>query len=202
MVRGKLILQAFHSATHHTRPHGGPSGTAPLSLHRVFTRNSPCFELLAACRKSATWPLPYTDRTHKDGRASCLLSNTIIASPGRRAHPSREMQMKPAYLAPTPAWPPTLESYDYLSGLSHGTGPGKASGAPRATRPRPGPPMLPQPTSPNTWRVERLSRGCRRPPLLRMRGRSAPFADPSLTALQARHVWLPDACTSTLLGVT
>jgi hypothetical protein len=35
-----------------------------------------------------------------------------------------------------------------------------------------------------------------------MRGRSAPFADPSLTALQARHVWLPDAGGSTLLGVT
>jgi len=35
-----------------------------------------------------------------------------------------------------------------------------------------------------------------------MRGRSAPFADPSLTALQARHVWLPDAGASTLLGVT
>ena len=35
-----------------------------------------------------------------------------------------------------------------------------------------------------------------------MRGRSAPFADPSLTALQARHVWLPDAGASTLMGVT
>jgi hypothetical protein len=35
-----------------------------------------------------------------------------------------------------------------------------------------------------------------------MRGRSAPFADPSLTALQARHVWLPDAGASTLLGLT
>jgi hypothetical protein len=35
-----------------------------------------------------------------------------------------------------------------------------------------------------------------------MRGRSAPFAAPSLTALQARHVWLPDAGASTLLGVT
>jgi hypothetical protein len=35
-----------------------------------------------------------------------------------------------------------------------------------------------------------------------MRGRSAPFADPSLTALQARHVWLPDADASTLIGVT
>ncbi len=35
-----------------------------------------------------------------------------------------------------------------------------------------------------------------------MRGRSAPFADPSLTALHARHVWLPDAGASTLLGVT
>jgi hypothetical protein len=35
-----------------------------------------------------------------------------------------------------------------------------------------------------------------------MRGRSAPFADPSLTALQARHVWLPDAGASTLIGVT
>jgi hypothetical protein len=35
-----------------------------------------------------------------------------------------------------------------------------------------------------------------------MRGRSAPFADPSLTALQASHVWLPDAGASTLLGVT
>jgi hypothetical protein len=46
-----------------------------------------------------------------------------------------------------------------------------------------------------------LSRGCRSP-LLRTRGRSAPFADPSLTALQARHVWLPDAGASTLLGVT
>jgi hypothetical protein len=35
-----------------------------------------------------------------------------------------------------------------------------------------------------------------------MRGRSAPFADPSLTALQARHMWLPDAGASTLIGVT
>jgi hypothetical protein len=35
-----------------------------------------------------------------------------------------------------------------------------------------------------------------------MRGRSAPFADPSRTALQARHVWLPDAGASTLIGVT
>jgi hypothetical protein len=35
-----------------------------------------------------------------------------------------------------------------------------------------------------------------------MRGRSAPFADPSLTALQARHIWLPDAGASTLIGVT
>jgi hypothetical protein len=35
-----------------------------------------------------------------------------------------------------------------------------------------------------------------------MRGRSAPFANPSLTALQARHVWLPDAGASTLIGVT
>ena len=35
-----------------------------------------------------------------------------------------------------------------------------------------------------------------------MRGRSAPFADPSLAALQARHIWLPDAAASTLLGVT
>jgi hypothetical protein len=35
-----------------------------------------------------------------------------------------------------------------------------------------------------------------------MRGRSAPFADPSLTALQARHMWLPDAGASTLSGVT
>jgi hypothetical protein len=35
-----------------------------------------------------------------------------------------------------------------------------------------------------------------------MRGRSAPFADPSLTALQARHVWLPIAGASTLVGVT
>jgi hypothetical protein len=35
-----------------------------------------------------------------------------------------------------------------------------------------------------------------------MRGRSAPFADPSLTALHARHVWLPDAGACTLLGVT
>jgi hypothetical protein len=35
-----------------------------------------------------------------------------------------------------------------------------------------------------------------------MRGRSAPFADPSLTALQARHVWLPDAGACTLIGVT
>jgi hypothetical protein len=34
-----------------------------------------------------------------------------------------------------------------------------------------------------------------------MRGRSAPFADPSLTALQARHVWLPAASASTLKGV-
>jgi hypothetical protein len=32
-----------------------------------------------------------------------------------------------------------------------------------------------------------------------MRGRSVAFADPSLTALQARHVWLPDARASTLI---
>jgi hypothetical protein len=30
------------------------------------------------------------------------------------------------------------------------------------------------------------------------RGRSAPFANPALTALQARHVWLPEAGTSAL----
>jgi hypothetical protein len=35
-----------------------------------------------------------------------------------------------------------------------------------------------------------------------MRGRSAPFANPSLTAVQARHVWLPDAGASTLIAVT
>jgi len=35
-----------------------------------------------------------------------------------------------------------------------------------------------------------------------MRGRSVPFADPSLTALQAHHVCLPDAGVSTLIGVT
>jgi len=35
-----------------------------------------------------------------------------------------------------------------------------------------------------------------------MRGRSAPFTDPSLTVLQARHVWLPEAGASTLIGVT
>lgn len=48
------------------------------------------------------------------------------------------------------------------------------------------------------WRAERLSRGCRgaRSPL--KRGRSADFVDPVLTAHEARHVWLPDACTSVL----
>jgi hypothetical protein len=35
-----------------------------------------------------------------------------------------------------------------------------------------------------------------------MRGRSAPFADPSLTALQACHMWLSDVGASTLMGVT
>ncbi len=47
-------------------------------------------------------------------------------------------------------------------------------------------------------RAERLSRGCgaARSPL--KRGRSANFVDPELTAHEARHVWLPDACTSVL----
>jgi hypothetical protein len=46
--------------------------------------------------------------------------------------------------------------------------------------------------------VERFSRVCRSPCALPRRGRSAPFADPSLTAAQARHVWLPESGVSTL----
>jgi hypothetical protein len=39
--------------------------------------------------------------------------------------------------------------------------------------------------------VERFSRGCRWLTFLLKRGRSVAFANPALTALQARHVWLP-----------
>ena len=46
------------------------------------------------------------------------------------------------------------------------------------------------------WRAERFSRGCRSLCLLLKRGRSAPFADPASTALEAHHVWLPEAGTS------
>src|SRR5688572_2659008 len=40
-----------------------------------------------------------------------------IASPARRAGLSGEMPMNPSHRAAAPAWPPTLESYDYLSSL-------------------------------------------------------------------------------------
>jgi hypothetical protein len=41
--------------------------------------------------------------------------------------------------------------------------------------------------------VGRSSRGCRSRCCLLKRGRSGAFADPALTALEACHVWLPDA---------
>jgi hypothetical protein len=50
----------------------------------------------------------------------------------------------------------------------------------------------------SNWRVGRFSRGCRSLWVLRKRGRSAPFANPALSALQAHHVWLPEAGTATL----
>jgi hypothetical protein len=43
------------------------------------------------------------------------------------------------------------------------------------------------------WEVERFSRGCKRGCLLLKRGRSAAFADPDKTAIEAGHVWLPEA---------
>jgi hypothetical protein len=49
----------------------------------------------------------------------------------------------------------------------------------------------------NNWGAERSSRGCRIPSYLLKRGRSAAFADPALSALQARHVWLPKVGTPT-----
>jgi hypothetical protein len=52
------------------------------------------------------------------------------------------------------------------------------------------------------WEVERFSRGCKRGSLLLKRGRSAAFADPDKTAIEARHVWLPEAQKSTLLGLS
>jgi hypothetical protein len=51
------------------------------------------------------------------------------------------------------------------------------------------------------WEVERFSRGCKRGCLLLKRGRSAAFADPDQTAIDARHVWLPEAHKTTLLGL-
>ena len=44
--------------------------------------------------------------------------------------------------------------------------------------------------------MERFSRGCGSLCFLLKRGRSAAFADPGLTALEAHHVWLPEAGTS------
>jgi len=52
------------------------------------------------------------------------------------------------------------------------------------------------------WEVERFSRGCKRGCLLLKRGRSAAFADPDKTAIEARHVWLPEAENTTLLGLS
>lgn len=46
-----------------------------------------------------------------------MQGNASIASPVRRAGLSRGMQMNPSHHAAAPAWPPTLESYDYLSSL-------------------------------------------------------------------------------------
>lgn len=48
----------------------------------------------------------------------------------------------------------------------------------------------------SNWGAERFSRGCRSLCFLLKRGRSVAFADPALTALQARHIWLPEAGTS------
>lgn len=47
----------------------------------------------------------------------------------------------------------------------------------------------------------RFSRGCRSTCLLLRRGRSGAFADPALTALEARHVWLPEPGRSVLPAV-
>jgi len=51
------------------------------------------------------------------------------------------------------------------------------------------------------WEVERFSRGCKSECLLLKRGRSAAFADPDQTSLEARHVWLTEAHKTTLLGL-
>lgn len=59
----------------------------------------------------------------------------------------------------------------------------------------------PSKLSANNWGAERLSRGCRSLCSLLKRGRSAAFADPALTALQAHHVWLPEAAASAFPAV-
>ena len=48
------------------------------------------------------------------------------------------------------------------------------------------------------WRAERFSRGCTSHRLVLRRGRSVPFVDPSLTALEARHIWILPAGRKTL----
>jgi hypothetical protein len=53
----------------------------------------------------------------------------------------------------------------------------------------------------NNWGVGRFSRGCRSLCFLLKRGRSAPFANPALTALQAHYVWLPEVGTSAFPAV-
>ena len=55
--------------------------------------------------------------------------------------------------------------------------------------------------SAQSWGVGRFSRGCRSTCLLLRRGRSGAFADPALTALEARHVWLPAPGTSVLPAI-
>ena len=47
----------------------------------------------------------------------------------------------------------------------------------------------------------RFSRGCRSRCGLLKRGRSGAFADPTLTALEARHIWLPEAGASVFPAV-
>src|SRR5690606_25477793 len=52
-----------------------------------------------------------------NGGASGSQGHASSASPARRAGLSRGMPMKPAHHAAAPAWPPTLDRYDYLASL-------------------------------------------------------------------------------------
>ena len=68
-------------------------------------------------------------------------------------------------------------------------GAGKACAAIRSIKTRPGRNRS-KGIPPRDWRAERFSRDCTSHQLVRKRGRSAPFVDPSLTASQSHQIWI------------